>query len=225
MNNLQNEKRVEENMGLVHSVAKRFVGRGTEYEDLVQIGCIGLIKAVNNFDESTGYKFSTYAVPMIMGEIKRHLRDDGMIKVSRSIKENAVKINYAQDKLKKQLGRSPTVNEISSETGISAEDVVSALDAVQPCRSLYEKHDEDDTYVIDKIKDTSGDEEKTLERIFLKELLDSLDNRDKKVILLRYFKEETQQQIADRLGVSQVQVSRIEKKVLETLRKKFLKGD
>ncbi len=223
MNNLQNEKRAEENMGLVHSVAKRFVGRGIEYEDLVQIGCIGLIKAVNNFDESTGYKFSTYA--MIMGEIKRHLRDDGMIKVSRSIKENAVKINYAQDKLKKQLGRSPTVNEISSETGISPEDIVSALDAVQPCRSLYEKHDEDDTYVIDKIKDTSGDEEKTLERIFLKELLDSLDNRDKKVILLRYFKEETQQQIADRLDVSQVQVSRIEKKVLETLRKKFLKGD
>ena len=127
--------------------------------------------------------------------------------------------------MKKQLGRSPTVNEISSETGISAEDIVSALDAVQPCRSLYEKHDEDDTYVIDKIKDTSGDEEKTLERIFLKELLDSLDNRDKKVILLRYFKEETQQQIADRLGVSQVQVSRIEKKILETLRKKFLKGD
>lgn len=218
-------KQIEENMGLVHSVAKRFIGRGVEYEDLVQIGSIGLIKAVKNFDASTGYKFSTYAVPMIIGEIKRYLRDDGMVKVSRSIKENAGKIGYAKDKLSKALGRSPTISELAAETGMDREDIVTATEAMQPCESLYAKRDEDDTYVLDKIKDTSCDEEKAIERIFLKELLDSLDNRSRNVILLRYFKEETQQQIANRLGVSQVQVSRIEKKVLETLRRKFLRGD
>ena len=218
-------KQIEENMGLVHSVAKRFIGRGVEYEDLVQIGSIGLIKASKNFDDATGYKFSTYAVPMIIGEIKRYLRDDGMVKVSRSIKEKAGKIGYARDKLSKQLGRSPTVSEIEAETGISKEDIITATEAMQPCESLYAKRDEDDGYVLDKIKDIRQDEEKTVERIFLKELLNSLDNRSKKVILLRYFKEETQQQIAERLGVSQVQVSRIEKKVIESLRKKFLKGD
>ena len=217
-------KRIEDNMGLVYSVVKRFLGRGTEYEDLVQIGSIGLIKASENFDESKGFCFSTYAVPMIIGEIKRFLRDDGAVKVSRTLKENAGKIGYAKEKLAKETGRSPTLSELEKETGLTKEEIAEALDAVRPVTSIYEQN-EDDTYVLDKIVTKESEEEKNIERIFLKELLDSLDNRSRKVILLRYFKEETQQQVADRLGVSQVQVSRIEKKVLETLRKQCEKGD
>ena len=212
---------IEQNLGLVHSVAKRFLGRGVEYDDLVQIGSIGLIKAVKNFDESTGYKFSTYAVPMIIGEIKRYLRDDGMIKISRAIKENAGKIGYAKEKLSKELGRSPTLSELEDETGIKSEDIVTATDAMQPVESIYLKYEQDDNYMVDKLKSGRDEEEETVNKIFLKEILDSLDNRSKKVILLRYFKEETQQQVAQRIGVSQVQISRIEKKVLETLRKKY----
>ncbi|MBQ2966779.1 MAG: SigB/SigF/SigG family RNA polymerase sigma factor [Clostridia bacterium] len=215
--------RVEQNMGLVYSVVKRFLGRGVEYEDLVQIGAMGLIKAVKNFDESKGFQFSTYAVPMIIGEIKRYLRDDGSVKISRSIKENAGKIGYAKEKLFKELQRSPTVSELSEATGLSKEEIAEALDAVKPCTSIYEQYD-DSGFVLDKIIVKENEEEKTVERIFLKELLDSLDKRSQKVILLRYFKEETQQQVANRLGVSQVQVSRIEKKVLETLRKRCEKG-
>ena len=217
-------KRIEDNMGLVYSVVKRFVGRGTEYEDLVQIGSIGLIKAAKHFDESRGYCFSTYAVPMIIGEIKRFLRDDGSVKVSRTLKEHAGKIGYATEKLSKNLRRSPTLSELEKETGLTKEEIGRALDAVKPCTSVYEQN-EDGSYVLDKIVTKESEEEKNIERIFLKELLDSLDNRSRKVILLRYFKEETQQQVADRLGVSQVQVSRIEKKVLETLRKQCEKGD
>ena len=212
---------IEQNLGLVHSVAKRFLGRGVEYDDLVQIGSIGLIKAVKNFDESTGYKFSTYAVPMIIGEIKRYLRDDGMIKISRAIKENAGKIGYAKEKLSKELGRSPTLSQLEDETGIRSEDIVAAIDAMQPVESVYLKYEQDDNYMVDKLKSGRDEEEETVNKIFLKEILDSLDNRSKKVILLRYFKEETQQQVAQRIGVSQVQISRIEKKVLETLRKKY----
>ncbi len=217
-------KRIEDNMGLVYSVVKRFLGRGTEYEDLVQIGSIGLIKAAKHFDESKGFQFSTYAVPMIIGEIKRFLRDDGAVKVSRSLKEHAGKIGYAKEKLSNSLGRSPTLSELETETGLTKEEITRALDAARPCTSIYEQN-EDDTYVLDKIVTKESEEEKNIERIFLKELLDSLDNRSRKVILLRYFKEETQQQVADRLGVSQVQVSRIEKKVLEKLRKQCEKGD
>lgn len=217
-------KEIEQNLGLVHSVAKRFIGRGTEYEDLVQIGSVGLIKAAKNFDESTGYKFSTYAVPMIMGEIKRYLRDDGAIKISRSVKENAGRIGYAKEKLAKILGRSPTISELEKETGISKDDIVSSLEAVQPVCSIYETSQDGENYLIDKLTSSCDEEEKTINKIFLRELLDSLDNRSRKVILLRYFKEETQQQIAEKLGVSQVQISRIEKKVIETLRAKCQGG-
>ena len=212
-----NNSVIEENLGLVYAVAKRFTGRNVEYEDLVQIGSIGLIKASENFDESLGYKFSTYAVPMIMGEIKRYLRDDGIIKVSRTIKENAGKIGYAKEKLTKQLGRTPTVSEISKESGVSEEDIVIATDATQAPESIYATIN-DDSYLIDYLKTTENEENTTINRIFLKELLDSLDKRSRKVILLRYFKEETQQQIAEKLGVSQVQVSRIEKKILKELK-------
>ena len=215
-------KKIEENMGLVYSVAKRFIGRGTEYEDLVQIGSIGLIKAVNNYDESLGYKFSTYAVPLIMGEIKRYLRDDGLIKVSRSIKENAGKIGYAKEKLCIELGRSPTIKELAEETGLKTEDIADAIEAMQPTESLYAKRDDEDNFIIDKIKFNNDEEDKTVDKLLVKELLDTLDNRSKKVMLLRYFKEETQQQIADKLGVSQVQVSRIEKKSIEILRKNLI---
>ncbi len=215
-------KKIEDNMGLVYSVAKRFIGRGTEYEDLVQIGSIGLIKAVNNYDESLGFKFSTYAVPLIMGEIKRYLRDDGLIKVSRSIKENAGKIGYAKEKLSAELGRSPTIKELSIETGLKTEEIADAIEAMQPAESLYAKRDDEDNFVIDKIRFNDEEEDKTVDKLLVKELLDTLDSRSKKVMLLRYFKEETQQQIADKLGVSQVQVSRIEKKSLETLRKNLI---
>lgn len=220
-----NNTEIEQNLGLVHSVAKRFIGRGAEYEDLVQIGSVGLVKAARNFDESTGYKFSTYAVPMIMGEIKRYLRDDGAVKISRSIKENAGKLGYAKEKLKKKLGRSPTISEIANETGISQEDVVSALEAMQPVGSIYETTPDGENYVLDRLALPEDEEEETVNRIFLKELIDSLDSRSQKVILLRYFKEKTQQQIAEELGVSQVQVSRIEKKILEELRRKCQGGE
>lgn len=218
-------KEIEQNLGLVHSVAKRFLGRGAEYEDLVQIGSLGLVKAAKNFDESTGYKFSTYAVPMIMGEIKRYLRDDGAVKISRSVKENAGKIGYANEKLSKELGRAPLISELERETGIPKDDIVTALEAIQPVGSIYETTSDGETYLLDKLASKSDEEEKTINKIFLKELLDSLDNRSRKVILLRYFKEETQQSIANKLGVSQVQVSRIEKKVLETLRSICDKGE
>lgn len=218
-------REIEQNLGLVHSVAQRFKGRGVEYEDLVQIGSVGLVKAAKNFDESTGYKFSTYAVPMIMGEIKRYLRDDGAVKVSRSIKENAGKIGYAKEKLTKLLGRSPTISELETETGILKEDIVNALDAMQPVGSIYETSNDGENYLLDKLATSTDEEEKTINKIFLRELLETLDIRSRKVILLRYFKEETQQSIAEKLGVSQVQVSRIEKKVLETLRRKCQRGD
>jgi len=220
-----NNTEIEQNLGLVHSVAKRFIGRGAEYEDLVQIGSLGLVKAARNFDESTGYKFSTYAVPMIMGEIKRYLRDDGAVKISRSIKENAGKLGYAKERLKKNLGRSPTISELAKETGISKEDVVSALEAMQPVGSIYETAPDGESYVLDRLAVSEDEEEETVNRIFLKELIDSLDSCSQKVILLRYFKEKTQQQIAEELGVSQVQVSRIEKKILEELRRKCQRGE
>lgn len=214
-------ERIENNMGLVYSVVKKFTGRGVEFDDLVQIGALGLTKAAQNYDESTGYQFSTYAVPMIMGEIKRYLRDDGMIKISRKIKENAIKIRYAKDKLAKKKGQEPSLLEISEDTGISVEDIVEALDAVVPHESLYAQTNDDGGYVLDTIADKTSSEDAINDKILVKDMLQSLDKRSRQVIILRYFKEETQQQIAKKLGISQVQVSRIEKKILQSLRKQI----
>ena len=225
------DRLVMENMGLVYSVSKRFIGRGCELEDINQIGTIGLIKAIDKFDDSFDVRFSTYAVPMIAGEIKRFLRDDGMLKVSRSIKENGYRIKRASDELVSKNGREATVEELAAATELSVEDVVMALDAGTDVESIYRtvyQGDGSEIYLVDKI--TSADnvsssegslpqQEKMLDMIMLRQLLEELDETERKLISLRYFKEMTQSAVANELGISQVQVSRLEKKILQKLRK------
>ncbi|TDT50800.1 RNA polymerase sporulation sigma factor SigF [Fonticella tunisiensis] len=214
---------INSNIGLISVIVKKFLNRGYEYEDLFQIGSIGLIKAIKNFDTSLNVKFSTYAVPMIMGEIKRFIRDDGIIKVSRNVKETAKKVKHAKEKLSKQYGREVTVEEIANELCITSEDVVMSLDSLNAPEYLYETIHQDDgspVLLIDKIKSDGNDYGSDLiDRVALKELIGNLDPKARQVIILRYFKDMTQSQIAERLGISQVQVSRIEKKVLDYLRK------
>jgi len=216
---------VEKNVGLVWSIVRRFQNRGYEAEDIFQIGCIGLIKAINKFDCSYDVKFSTYAVPMIIGEIKRFIRDDGMIKVSRSLKELANKARITKEIMSKELGREPTVGEISEQLGIPVEEVVMAMEASCTPESLYSTLGEGDnssTLLIDKIANESENQEVDIvDRIDLRKVLDTLKPREKQIIVWRYVKEKTQVQIAKRLGRSQVQVSRIEKKILEEIRKKI----
>ena len=215
------ERLVEENMGLVFTVVHRFRGRGCEQEDLVQIGCIGLLKAIDNFDSSFEVRFSTYAVPMITGEIKRFLRDDGMIKVSRILKEAAVKAYRARDLLEKRGGREPTMEEIARETGISAEDLVLAMEAVSDVESLSQTiYSGDGTPVLlgDRLPDRQDRNEELLNRMLLLELLKLLSGKEQEIIRLRYFEDCTQVQTADRLGMTQVQVSRAEKRILRKLR-------
>lgn len=215
------ERLVEENMGLVFTVVHRFRGRGCEQEDLVQIGCIGLLKAIDNFDSSFEVRFSTYAVPMITGEIKRFLRDDGMIKVSRILKEAAVKAYRARDLLEKRGGREPTMEEIARETGISAEDLVLAMEAASDVESLSQTiYSGDGTPVLlgDRLPDRQDRNEELLNRMLLLELLKLLSGKEQEIIRLRYFEDCTQVQTADRLGMTQVQVSRAEKRILRKLR-------
>ena len=215
---------VEENLGLVWNVVKRFIGRGHEPEDLFQIGSIGLIKAIDNFDTGFQVKFSTYAVPMIMGEIRRFLRDDGMIKMSRSIKENAYKIKNAQEKIRKSSGREPTMEEIEKETELSKEDIVLALDSQVEIDSIYRSVYMDNGSEIclaDKIADKKNENEESMNRILLETLLQELEEKEKKLISLRYFQDKTQMETAKVLGISQVQVSRMEKKILLRLRGKI----
>lgn len=225
------DRLVMENMGLVYSVSRRFIGRGCELEDINQIGTIGLIKAIDKFDDSFDVRFSTYAVPMIAGEIKRFLRDDGMLKVSRSIKENGYRIKRASDELVSKNGREATVEELAAATELSVEDVVMALDAGTDVESIYRtvyQGDGSEIFLVDKI--TSADnvsysegslpqQEKMLDMIMLRQLLEELDETERKLISLRYFKEMTQSAVANELGISQVQVSRLEKKILQKLRK------
>ena len=224
------DKLVLENIGLVYSVSRRFAGRGYELEDINQIGTIGLIKAIDKFDDSFDVRFSTYAVPMIAGEIKRFLRDDGMLKVSRSLKENGYRIKKASDKLVSQNGREATIEELAAATGLSVEDVVMALEANTDVESIYRtiyQNDGNEVYLVDKLSGSSGDtvkdefagaQEQLLNSILLEQLLAELDELEGKLIMLRYFKEMTQTQVADKLGISQVQVSRLEKKILRKLR-------
>ena len=225
------DRLVMENKGLVYSVSRRFIGRGCELEDINQIGTIGLIKAIDKFDDSFDVRFSTYAVPMIAGEIKRFLRDDGMLKVSRSIKENGYRIKRASDELVSKNGREATVEELAAATELSVEDVVMALDAGTDVESIYRtvyQGDGSEIFLVDKI--TSADnvsssegslpqQEKMLDMIMLRQLLEELDETERKLISLRYFKEMTQSAVANELGISQVQVSRLEKKILQKLRK------
>jgi RNA polymerase sporulation-specific sigma factor len=212
---------VEENMGLVWSIVKRFVGRGHEQEDLFQIGSIGLIKAIDKFDTSYEVKFSTYAVPMISGEIKRFLRDDGMVKVSRSLKENGYKIRQATQAISHEMGREATIEELAAVTELSTEDIVMAIDANVEVESIYKtiyQGDGNQISLVDKLIEKNDEQEKLIDRMLLEQLLEILDEKEKKLILLRYFQDKTQMEVAKVLGISQVQVSRMEKKILLRMR-------
>lgn len=212
---------VENNIGLVRSVVRRFLNRGCEYDDLIQIGSIGLLKAIKKFDVSFDVRFSTYAIPMIIGEIKRFLRDDGMIKVSRNLKEIANKAHMAKETLEKDYGREPTISEIASVLEISKEDLVVALESVQSTEYLYETIHQDDgspILLIDRISCNEGEDIDIIDRLALKEVLSALDPKERQIIMLRYFKDMTQCQVAKILGMSQVQVSRVEKKIITKLR-------
>jgi len=208
---------VENNIGLVRSVVKRFLNRGCEYDDLMQIGSIGLLKAIKKFDLTFNVRFSTYAIPMIMGEIKRFLRDDGIIKVSRNLKEIANKAHVLRETMEKDFGREPTIAEMASELDISKEELVMALDAVHSTQSLYETIHHDGgspILLIDKIECIEDENIEIVDKIALKEVLANLEPKERQIIMLRYFKDKTQCQVAEVLGMSQVQVSRIEKKIL-----------
>lgn len=206
---------ITKNIGLVHSLCKKFKGKGIEYDDLFQAGCIGLIKATNGFDESRGLMFSTYAVPVILGEIKRMFRDGGTVKVGRTLKELSLKVMRENERLSKLLGRDPTVNEIAESLEISKENVTEAMCAAQPTVSLtLEK--EDGTYELDIA--VQKDHDSLIEHISLSEVIESLPENDKKLIYLRYYKAKTQTETAKQLGMTQVQVSRRERVILMKMR-------
>ena len=226
---------IEKNLGLVHSIVRRFVGRGYDLEDLFQIGTIGLMKSIDKFDLGLGVKFSTYAVPMITGEIRRFLRDDGPVKVSRTLKENGMKVRAARQKLQGELGREPAMKELSEACGLSAEDIVMAMEAASEVESLYAavyQEDGSEIYLVDKVVQgeqgvvgcSAGgsfqdyEKEKLLNHMLLKDLLDSLTDRERELIQMRYFQDRTQVEIAGVMGISQVQVSRLEKKILLRMR-------
>jgi len=211
------ETLVEENSGLIWSVAKRFVGRGTELDDLYQLGCLGFLKAVEGFDAEFGTQFSTYAVPKIAGEIRRFLRDDGAVKVSRTLKEQASAIKSARHHLTGALGRDPTIGEISRQTGLSPEEIAMAETATAATESIQRETGEEGFSLEDVLTDTDS-EERMLEKIALRQALEKLQEREAMVIRLRYFHSLTQERIAKVLQVSQVQVSRIEKKAIGNLR-------
>ena len=213
---------IEKNLGLVHHIVKRFSGRGYDMEDLFQIGTIGLIKAIDKFDLSFDVRFSTYAVPMISGEIKRFLRDDGLVKVSRTLKENGWKIKQASEKLE----------EISKETGIAREDIVMAMEANVEVESIYKtiyQSDGNEVQLLDKVAAGSGqtgcvdeEKEKLLDHMLLNQLLDSLTDTERELIEMRYFQDKTQTEVAGVMGISQVQVSRLEKKILLRMREQLV---
>ena len=206
------------NSGLIWSIARRYFGRGVDPEDLFQLGCLGFLKAVEGFDLDFGTQFSTYAVPKIAGEIRRFLRDDGTVKVSRSLKERAMMIRVTRQKLTNRLGREPTLSELSVETGLQPEEIATAETATGTAESIQKRSGEDGFALEDVL--TEGEmEEKVVERIALREAITSLSEREQMVIKLRFFHGLTQDKTAKILGVSQVQISRIEKKALENLRK------
>ena len=214
------DKLIKLNLPLVSSISKKFINRGYEYEDIYQIGSIGLVKAIQNFDSSFNVKFSTYAVPMIMGEIKRFLRDDGMIKVSRGTKSLAKQLHFEKEELAKRLDREPTIDELAEYSGYNKEEILFALESTAGIQYLYDTVHQDDgapVLLIDKIKQ-NDDNTDIINRIALKEALANLEAKSRQIIMLRYFKDKTQVQVAKMLGISQVQVSRIEKKVLLEIR-------
>lgn len=216
------ETLVTENAGLIWSVARRFLGRGVDADDLYQLGCLGFIKAVDGFDLEFGTQFSTYAVPKIAGEIRRFLRDDGAVKVSRSIKEQAVAIKTARTQLASQLGTEPTLSQIAEATGLTPEEIALAENATAATESIH-RQTGDDGFTLECVLTDTESEEILLERISLRQAIQRLAEREQKVISLRYFHGLTQERTSKVLGVSQVQVSRIEKKALQSL-KQLLKA-
>lgn len=214
---------VFENTGLIWSIVRRFTGRGYEPEDLFQIGCVGILKAIDKFDMSFEVKFSTYAVPMILGEIKRFIRDDGMMKVSRSVKENGWRIRNAETGLSQALGREPTVEEIAKAVEMTREEVVMTLEANREVESIYKvvyENDGNEVCLGDQVADKT-DSDKIVNNLVLKKLLEELPEKERQIINMRYFNDKTQTQVAEIMGISQVQVSRLEKKILLRLREKM----
>lgn len=216
---------IEQNLGLVHHIVKRFLGRGYEAEDLFQIGVIGLIKSIDKFDTRYDVKFSTYAVPLITGEIKRFIRDDGMVKVSRTLKENSIKVKYARERLESRLGCEPTLEELAVEADLSVEEVVLAMEANIQVESIYKsvyQSDGNEIYMVDQLADEKENAQETvLNHMVLNQLLDGLPQKEQKLIWLRYYQDKTQTEVARVLGISQVQVSRMEKKILMNMRQKM----
>lgn len=218
---LAREKYIEGNLRLVLSIIKRFSSSNENVDDLFQIGCIGLIKAIDNFDSKLNVKFSTYAVPMIIGEIRRYLRDNNAIRVSRSLKDTAYKAIYTRDILTKRNLKEPSIEEIALEIGIPKEDIVYAMDALQNPMSLYEPifTDAGDTlYVMDQISDKKNKEENWVEKLSLNDAMNHLAEREREIITLRFFEGKTQMEVADMIGISQAQVSRLEKNALKIMR-------
>lgn len=215
------ERYIEGNLRLVLSIIKRFSSSNENVDDLFQIGCIGLIKAIDNFDSSLNVKFSTYAVPMIIGEIRRYLRDNNSIRVSRSLKDTAYKAIYTREVLTRKNLKEPSIEEIAQEIGMSKEDIVYAMDAIQNPMSLYEPiyTDAGDTlYVMDQISDKKNKEENWVEKLSLNEAMKRLAEREREIITLRFFEGKTQMEVADIIGISQAQVSRLEKNALKIMR-------
>ena len=216
------EEFIRGNLRLVLSVVQRFNNRGENVDDLFQVGCIGLIKALDNFDVSQNVRFSTYAVPMIIGEIRRYLRDNNPIRVSRSLRDTAYKALQARDRLVLKLNREPTVEEMAKEVGVPQEDVVFALEAIQDPISLFEpvyNDGGDAIYIMDQVKDDRYGDDAWLERIAIKEAMRKLNDREKKILRLRFFEGRTQMEVAGEIGISQAQVSRLEKNALLHMRK------
>ncbi len=218
------ETLIEENMGLIHHVVKRFLGRGVEAEDLFQIGAIGLVKAVDRFDLSFDVRFSTYAVPMIAGEIKRFLRDDSMIKISRSLKELAIRAARLREQLLMERGEEPGVEELAELLGVEPEELVQAMDGsaeVESLQKIVYQGDGEGLSLMDKVEQGKDEEETLLRQLLLEQLLRSLEPKERRLIMLRFFHDRTQTQVAEELGMSQVQVSRLEKKILQALKKRM----
>lgn len=222
------EQVATENLGLVWSVVRRFAGRGHELEDLYQIGCIGLMKCIDKFDTSYDVKFSTYAVPMILGEVKRFLRDDGMVKVSRSLKETAYKVYTTREQMMNERGVEPTLEELAGCLEIEKEDIVLALEANAEVESIYKtiyQNDGNAIYLIDKLVNSEDESQRAVNQLALQELLEQLEEKERNIITMRYFEDKTQTEIARNLNISQVQVSRIEKRVLAKMREQMRYGN
>lgn len=215
------EQLINDNLGLVWSVARRYMGRGYDLEDLYQIGCIGLIKCIDKFDLSFDVKFSTYAVPMISGEIKRYLRDDGMIKVSRTLKETAYKVNKLRNDIINRTGVEPGIDEISKILDIDVEEIVASLEAIVDVESINKtiyQNDGSSIALMDKIASEKDEQEEVINQVVIDDLLAGLSEQESKIIKLRYYENKTQTEIADEVGISQVQVSRMEKRILLKMR-------